>query len=54
VFAFDESCCVASNLQNPSGAHPETAGPTEVGGPLYIQCLHSTTLSVFDRRAAGL
>ena len=54
VFAFDESGRVLTDLQDPSGAYPETSGATEAGEFIYIQSLHAKTLGVLDRRAAGL
>ena len=54
VFAFDETGRVLADLQDPSGAYPETSGATEAGEFIYIQSLHAKTLGVLDRRAAGL
>lgn len=53
VFAFDESGRVLADLQDPSGAYPETSGATEAGELVYVHSLHATTLGVLDRRAAG-
>ncbi len=53
VFAFDESGRVLADLQDPSGAYPETSGATEAGKLLYVHSLHATTLGVLERRAAG-
>jgi sugar lactone lactonase YvrE len=41
VFAFDERGAVLADLQDPSGAYPETTGVTEAAGRLYIQSLHA-------------
>jgi len=54
VFAFDESGRVLVDLQDPSGAYPETTSVTETGDRLYVQSLHAKTLGFLDRRAAGL
>lgn len=54
VFAFDEAGKVLVDLQDPSGAYPETTAVTEAGGKLYIQSLHARTLGVLDKVAAGL
>jgi sugar lactone lactonase YvrE len=44
VFAFDESGKVLVDLQDPSGAYPETTAVTETADRLYIQSLHAKTL----------
>lgn len=54
VFAFDETGRVLADLQDPTGAYPETSGATEAGELVYIHSLHAKTLCVLDRRAAGL
>jgi sugar lactone lactonase YvrE len=54
VFAFDEEGRVTVDLQDPSGAYPETTAVTEHGGKLYIQSLHAETLGVLDATKAGL
>jgi hypothetical protein len=54
VFAFDESGKILADLQDPSGAYPETSGATEAGGLIYVHSLHAKTLGVLERRAAGL
>jgi sugar lactone lactonase YvrE len=41
VFAIDEDGRVIADLQDPSGAYPETTGATEAAGRLYIQSLHA-------------
>jgi len=53
VFAFDESGWVVADLQDPTGAYPETTAVTEHEGRLYIQSLHAASLGVLDRRVAG-
>jgi sugar lactone lactonase YvrE len=45
VIAFDESGKVLQDLQDPSGAYPETTGVTETADRLYIQSLHAKTLA---------
>ena len=41
VMAFTEDGNVVADLQDPSGAYPETTGVTETTGKLYIQSLHA-------------
>lgn len=41
VFAVDESGRVTEDLQDPSGAYPETTGATETADRLYIHSLHA-------------
>jgi sugar lactone lactonase YvrE len=41
VFAFTEDGKVVADLQDPSGAYPETTGVTETNDRLYIQSLHA-------------
>lgn len=54
VFAFDEDGRVTANLQDPSGAYPETTAITETDERLYVQSLHAKTLGWLDKAAAGL
>jgi len=54
VFAFDESGKVLVDLQDPSGAYPETTAVTETPDRLYIQSLHAKTLGWMDKAKAGL
>jgi hypothetical protein len=44
VLAFTEDGFIASDLQDPSGAYPETTGVTETGDRLYVQSLHAQSL----------
>jgi sugar lactone lactonase YvrE len=44
VIAFDESGKILKDLQDPSGAYPETTGITETADKLYVQSLHAKTL----------
>ena len=44
VFAFTEDGFIASDLQDPSGAYPETTGVTETADRLYVQSLHAHSL----------
>ena len=44
VFAFNEAGKVLVDLQDPSGAYPETTAVTETADRLYIQSLHAKTL----------
>jgi hypothetical protein len=41
VFAIDEEGRVTENLQDPSGAYPETTSATETAERLYIHSLHA-------------
>jgi sugar lactone lactonase YvrE len=44
VFAFDESGRVVADLQDPSGAYPQTTGVTETADRIYVQNLHLKVL----------
>lgn len=44
VFAFREDGQVTEDLQDPSGAYPETTGVTETADRLYIHSLHATSI----------
>ena len=44
VMAFTEDGKVVADLQDPSGAYPETTGVTETADRLYIQSLHAKGL----------
>ncbi len=44
VMAFTEDGKVVADLQDPSGAYPETTGVTETAERLYIQSLHAKGL----------
>lgn len=44
VFAIDEGGRVVQDLQDPSGAYPETTGVTETAGRLYIHSLHAPVI----------
>jgi sugar lactone lactonase YvrE len=54
VVAFDESGKVLLDLQDPTGAYPETTAVTEAGDRLYIQSLHAKSLGWLDKKKAGL
>jgi len=41
VFAFSEDGKVLADLQDPSGAYPETTAALETPERLYIQSLHA-------------
>lgn len=49
VFAFDEVGRVTEDLQDPSGAYPETTGVTETADRLYIHSLHAPTIGWLPR-----
>jgi YD repeat-containing protein len=44
VMAFTEDGRIVADLQDPSGAYPETSGATETADRLYIQSLHAKGL----------
>jgi sugar lactone lactonase YvrE len=44
VFAIDEDGRATEDLQDPSGAYPETTGATETADRLYIHSLHAHTI----------
>jgi sugar lactone lactonase YvrE len=54
VFAFDESGKVLLDLQDPTGAYPDTTAVTETDDRLYIQSLHAKTLGWLEKKKAGL
>jgi sugar lactone lactonase YvrE len=41
IFAIDEDGRITADLQDPSGAYPETTGATETADRLYIHSLHA-------------
>lgn len=49
VFAIDEVGNVTEDLQDPSGAYPETTGATETADRLYIHSLHARTIGWLPR-----
>ena len=49
VFAIDEDGRVTADLQDPSGAYPETTGATETADRLYIQSLHAGAIGWLPR-----
>ena len=51
VFAFNEEGKVLADLQDPSGAYPETTAVTETADRLYIQSLHAKTLGWMPKPA---
>ncbi len=55
VFAIDEAGSVTEDLQDPSGAYPETTGVTETAERLYIHSLHAPAIGWLPRSgpAAG-
>ncbi len=53
VIAFDEDGHVVADLQDPSGALPETSGATEHNGRLYVQSLHAPAFGIVERAAPG-
>jgi sugar lactone lactonase YvrE len=44
VIAFTEDGRIVADLQDPSGAYPETTAVTETPDRLFVQSLHATTL----------
>jgi sugar lactone lactonase YvrE len=49
VFAFDEQGRVVEDLQDPTGAYPQTTGATETAERLYIHSLHARTIGWVPR-----
>jgi sugar lactone lactonase YvrE len=49
VFAIDEDGRVTEDLQDPSGAYPETTGATETADRLYIHSLHAHAVGWLSR-----
>jgi len=49
VFAFTEAGQVVTDLQDPSGAYPETTSVLETRDRLYVQSLHAQGLGVLAR-----
>lgn len=49
VFAIDEDGRVVDDLQDPSGAYPQTTGATETADRLYIQSLHAHAIGWLPR-----
>lgn len=49
VFAIDEDGRVVADLQDPTGAYPETTGVTETADRLYIHSLHAHGLGWLPR-----
>ena len=49
VFAFMEDGKVVADLQDPSGAYPETTAITETPDRLYVQSLHAKSLGWLPR-----
>jgi sugar lactone lactonase YvrE len=49
VFALDENGHVVEDLQDPSGAYPETTGATETANRLYIHSLHAPAIGWLAR-----
>jgi sugar lactone lactonase YvrE len=51
VIAFNEDGQVLADLQDPTGAYPETTAITETPERLYVQSLHAKTLGWLPRSA---
>jgi sugar lactone lactonase YvrE len=49
VFAIDENGTVTDDLQDPTGAYPETTGATETADRLYIHSLHAHSIGWLPR-----
>jgi sugar lactone lactonase YvrE len=49
VLAFDEDGQIVEDLQDPSGAYPETTGATETKDRLYIHSLHAPSIGWMPR-----
>jgi YD repeat-containing protein len=51
VIAFTEDGHIVADLQDPSGAYPETTAITETRDRLYVQSLHAKVLGWLPRKA---
>jgi len=49
VFAFTEDGKVVADLQDPTGAYPETTSVTETADRLYVQSLHAKGIGWLPR-----
>jgi len=54
VFAFNEDGKVVADLQDPSGAYPETTAVTETADRLYIQSLHAHQIGWLPKPVIGI
>jgi sugar lactone lactonase YvrE len=54
VLAFTEDGRVVADLQDPTGAYPETTGVLETADRLYIQSLHAPGIGWLPKPRAGL
>lgn len=50
VMAFTEDGKVVADLQDPSGAYPETTAVSETGDRLYVQSLHAKGLGWLEKK----
>ncbi|MBK6558053.1 MAG: SMP-30/gluconolactonase/LRE family protein [Comamonadaceae bacterium] len=50
VMAFTEDGKIVADLQDPSGAYPETTAVTETADRLYVQSLHAKGLGWMDKK----
>ena len=50
VIAFTEDGKIVADLQDPSGAYPETTAITETADRLYVQSLHAKGLGWMDKK----
>lgn len=53
VFAIDEEGRVSEDLQDPSGAYPETTSATETADRIYIHSLHAHAIGWLPRTTAS-
>ena len=53
VIAFTEDGRVVADLQDPSGAYPETTAVTETADRLYVQSLHADAFGVLPLKDAA-
>ena len=54
VLAFTEDGRVVADLQDPSGAYPDTTGVLETADRLYIQSVHAAGIGWLPKSRAGL
>ena len=53
IIAFNEEGKILDDLQDPSGAYPETSGAIEVDGKLYVQSLHAHAIGWMPYEGPG-
>ncbi len=54
VLSISESGKILADLQDPSGAYPQTSGATETADRIYVQSLHADQAAWIEKKAAGI